>query len=204
MDKFKMLPQERQNSIATAAMSVFGAAGYKKTYISEIAAAAGISKSLVFHYFGTKKALYFYLIEYSGKIMVNEINEKRDTANTDFFERVINATKLKLSIVSRYPEMSGFLTSIYHENDPDVAPEIKKMFSQGEGVRNQIALEGINENKFKDNVDPKQVLNILVKFTEGVVGSRLDKTISLDEVMSEFMQCVSLLKNNLYKEEFLK
>jgi AcrR family transcriptional regulator len=204
MEKFLALPQEKQDCIVKSAMSVFGAAGYKKAYISEIASAAGISKALVFHYFGTKKALYFYLIEYTGKIMVATVQEKRDTENTDFFERIIEAAKLKLSIMSRYPAMTGFLASVYHEDDPEVAPEVKKYFSQGEDVRSQIALSGTDESKFKNGVDPKLVMNILVKFTEGVIGGRLDSARSIDEIMAEFTGCVHMLKNNLYKEEFLK
>ena len=204
MEKFLALPQERQDSIVTAAMNVFGVAGYKKAYISEIATAAGVSKALVFHYFGTKRALYFYLVGYAGKIMMAAVQANRDGENTDFFDRIIGAAKLKLAIMSQYPAMAGFLTSIYHEDDPEVAPRIKELLSQGEGVRSRIALDGTDESKFKDGVDPRLAINILVKFTEGVIGSRLDGTRPVDEIMAEFTGCVNMLRNNLYKEEFLK
>ncbi|MCL1982673.1 MAG: TetR/AcrR family transcriptional regulator [Clostridiales bacterium] len=204
MEKFLALPQERQDIIAAAAMSVFGAVGYKKAYISDIAAAAGISKALVFHYFGSKKTLYLYLIEYTGKIMAASVQEQRNTESADFFEKIVEAAKLKLSIMNRYPAMAGFLASIYYEDDPAVASEIQELLSKGEDVRMQIALSGTDESKFKDGVDPKLVINILVKFTEGVMGSRLDNLVSIDAIMLEFSQCVDLLRNNLYKEEFLK
>jgi len=55
MRKFLSLPQEKQNRIVDAAMNLFGEVGYKKAYISEIAAASGISKALVFHSYGRKK-----------------------------------------------------------------------------------------------------------------------------------------------------
>lgn len=204
MEKFFALPKERQDFIVAAAMGVFGASGYKKAYISDIAAAAGISKALVFHYFGNKKTLYLYLIEYAGSAMITEVQQKREIANTDFFDKVIDATKLKLGIMGRYPAMAGFLASMYYEGDPEVADEVGKLLLEGEDVRQQITLEGADEHKFKEGVDPKLVLNILVKFTEGVVGSRLDNARPLDEIMFEFTQCLNLLKNNLYKEEYLK
>ena len=204
MEKFLALPQERQDSIVAAAMGVFGAVGYKKAYVSEIALAAGISKALIFHYFGNKKALYRYLIEYTGKIMVATMQEKGDTENTDFFDRITEIAKLKLSIMSRYPAMTGFIASIYYESDPAVAPEIKELLSKGESVRSQIVLSGMDESKFKDGVDPKLVVNLIVKFTEGVMGSRLDNTLSIDEIMIEFNGCVKMLKKYLYKKKFLK
>ena len=203
-EKFLALPREKQNRIIESAMTVFGAVGYKKTYISEIAAAAGISKAMIFFYFGSKKALYLYLIEYAGKIMITEVQEREGTTNTDFFDRIVEATWLKLSVMNHYPAISGFLSSIYYENDPEVVQEIKTLLSKGEVIRLQIALDGADESKFKNGVDPKLVLDILVKFTEGALGSRLDRVRPIDEIMTEFTQCLNLLKNNLYKDEFLK
>lgn len=198
------LPQEKKRTILEAAMSVFGAAGYKKAYVSDIAAAAGIAKAMVFYYFGSKKALYLYLIEYAGQTMQSEVMSKRDSGGMDFFDRIMDATNLKLAVMKRHPALIAFLNSIYVENDNEVEPEIKSLLSQGEAVRSEIALDGMDRSKFKDGVDPQLVLNILVKFAEGVVGSRLDETRTIDEIMDEFSQCFNLLRNNLYKEEFLK
>ncbi len=55
MEKFLNLPIEKQNDIIDAGLIAFGTNGYKKASISDIAKAAGISKSMIFHYFRTKK-----------------------------------------------------------------------------------------------------------------------------------------------------
>jgi AcrR family transcriptional regulator len=60
MEKFFNLSTEKQQKIVDAALASFGANGYKKTSIRDIAAEAGISKAMIFHYFGTKKQLYLY------------------------------------------------------------------------------------------------------------------------------------------------
>ena len=54
-EKFFSLPQEKQQSILNAGYRVFGRNSYKHSPMSEIADAAGISKSLLFHYFHNKK-----------------------------------------------------------------------------------------------------------------------------------------------------
>jgi AcrR family transcriptional regulator len=204
MEKFLALTQEKQDSIVAAAMSVFGAVGYKKAYISEIASAAGISKALVFFYFGSKKALYVYLIEYAFTILTAEMQGKQNSGSTDFFDRVANATKHKLSVMKRYPAVNGFLKSVYFETDKEVLPEIQKIHSQGESARFQIVLDGVDKGKFKDNVDPQLVLNILVKFSEGYVSASPSVTeADIDALIREFEASVYLLKNNLYKEEYL-
>lgn len=55
LERFFRLSEEKQNSIIDAALKAFGINGYKKTSVSDIAAEAGISKAMVFHYFGTKR-----------------------------------------------------------------------------------------------------------------------------------------------------
>src|SRR5690625_358370 len=62
LEKFLNLTKEKQNSIIDSALKIFAKHGYRKTSISDIAKSAGISKAMVFHYFGTKKDLYLYLV----------------------------------------------------------------------------------------------------------------------------------------------
>ena len=47
--KFFTLPEEKQKRIINAAYVVFANSSYKKASMSRIAAAGGISKSLLFH-----------------------------------------------------------------------------------------------------------------------------------------------------------
>jgi len=59
LDKFFSLPNEKQKIIIDAALRTFGANGYKKASTNDIAFAAGVSKAMIFHYFGTKKNYTF-------------------------------------------------------------------------------------------------------------------------------------------------
>lgn len=51
-------PEQRQASILAAAREAFGRAGYAAAGVPDVAAAAGASPALVFHYFGSKEGLY--------------------------------------------------------------------------------------------------------------------------------------------------
>ena len=48
--KFFTMPEEKQKRIINAAYVVFAGSSYQKASMSRIAAAGGISKSLLFHY----------------------------------------------------------------------------------------------------------------------------------------------------------
>ena len=53
-DSFFQLPDNKRNAIINAGFRVFSQYTYKKSPMSEIAAEAGISKSLLFYYFRNK------------------------------------------------------------------------------------------------------------------------------------------------------
>ena len=62
-EKFYDLPKEKQIRIINAGYRVFSMNTYKKSPMNEIAAEAGISKSLLFFYFRNKMELYMFLWE---------------------------------------------------------------------------------------------------------------------------------------------
>ena len=202
MKKFLSLPQEKQNRIVSAAMNLFGEAGYKKAYISEIASAARISKALVFHYFKNKKGLYSYLVYYTGKIVLTEAQESRDTLNKDFFERVLVTIRFRLSIMSRYPAMHAFIESVYNEDEPEVASDISRLLAIAADMHSPVVIESSEIDKLNDGVDPANVVKLVEKYSEGVVAG-WDKTQSVDDIMPEVIDCIITLKNVLYKPEYL-
>ncbi|KAF0194466.1 MAG: hypothetical protein FD169_1787 [Bacillota bacterium] len=64
MEKLMSLPVEKKIIFINAGLTAFSRCGYRKCSVSDIAALAGVAKSMIFHYFGTKKNMYFYLIEF--------------------------------------------------------------------------------------------------------------------------------------------
>jgi AcrR family transcriptional regulator len=204
MEKFISLPEEKQIKIINAGLNAFGTNGYKKASISDIANTAGISKSMVFHYFGTKKYLYIFLAEYSGNTLVNEINRRFNKNETDFFERIRLATEIEVSVMRKHPSILSFLKSLYLETDEEVAGEIKDMLSRGESLRSYIGLNGVDMSKFREGVDPALVMKMLVWSAEGYINQLGNKKeMDIDEINSEFELCLDMLKQNLYREEFL-
>lgn len=54
----RLSPQERRSSIVGAAAAAFDASGPDEVVVSGIAASAGVSEALVYHYFASKADLY--------------------------------------------------------------------------------------------------------------------------------------------------
>lgn len=204
MEKFTNLPIEKQNQLINAGLITFGLNGYKKASISDIAKEANVSKSIVFHYFGTKKELYLYLVKYSAETLMSELLTHMPNCGTDFFERLLFFTEIEVSVMRRHPAILSFLKSIVLEKDETVSEDIKVFMSQGEAFRNTMTLDGIETHKFKDGIDPVRVIKMLAWFAEGYVSQLgLTNALELDEMNKEFHEIIKMIKNNFYKEAYL-
>ena len=202
MENFLNLPMEKQNLIVDAALKTFAMYGYKKTSISDIASTAGISKAMVFHYFGTKKELYLYLVNTCVDSISTEVVEKFDESIIDLFDRILYTSKLKMDLMKKHPYVSSFIQSAYFENDDEVKEELRTIFSKDDGktIGKKITFEGADFSKFKDDIDPKLVLNMLDWISEGYMSKMQDaEKTDFDELYKVFEECLQLFKMNFYK-----
>jgi len=196
MKKFLSLPPEKQNRIVTSAMTLFGEVGYKKAYISEIASAAGISKALIFHYFGSKKGLYAYLVYYTGKIVMTEAQHDRDTEGKDFFDRALITIKFRLSLKKRYPAMNAFIDSVFNEDDDEVASDIERLLAIAKDMHAGISLLAGEEKLFNSGAGAQNIVNLIDKYAEGIVHSfNCDDVV--DEAVKEASDCLTMLRKVL-------
>ena len=192
-------------AVIDAALISFARNGYKKTSVSDIASAAGISKAMVFHYFGSKKDMYMYLVKFCGDTLVREMKERFDASVTDFFDRIAMASEIKISVLKKYPGLFAFTESMYYETDSAVEGDVKKSMSvDGETFNAWNFWDGVDYSRFREGVDPQLVLKILIYFTEGCLNEKpRGSEIDIEVIMKEFRACAALLKNNFYRESAL-
>jgi len=64
---------DREQQILEVAGRIFGERGFAATSVAEIAAEAGISKPLIYHYFGSKEGLFERCLAAASGVLVEEI-----------------------------------------------------------------------------------------------------------------------------------
>src|SRR5690349_5457076 len=69
----RLRAEERRESILSAANTVFGQSGYDTVRIDDVAAAAGISKALIYEHFRSKQELYAELMNRAALEMLDRI-----------------------------------------------------------------------------------------------------------------------------------
>lgn len=126
--KFFSLPQERQQAILNAGYRVFSQNSYKHCPMSEIAGLAGISKSLLFHYFHNKKELYLFLWDRCAEITIDYLTRYDCYAQTELFESMSRGMQAKLEIMALYPDMAVFAIRAFYEKDTEICAAIQESY----------------------------------------------------------------------------
>jgi AcrR family transcriptional regulator len=67
-------PAQRRRQILDAAARLFTERGYEPTSTGQIAEAAGVTRGLVHHYFGSKRDLYLAVVEAGAQIIPDALN----------------------------------------------------------------------------------------------------------------------------------
>lgn len=203
MEKFFALPKEKQDRILEAGYQCFGKMGYKKASAQDIASAAGISKGMVFHYFGSKRGMYEFLIQRSFEEIWAAFQRGFDPAVTDFFDRILMMTACKIDCLKTHPSLLAFFGSLYLETGEEVTDLTQQIMAKAESFQGSALLQNMSTGKFKDPAYAELVWKLLTSYGESYARSAMDVD-ALSQWREEFIACIQMLKQNLYKEEYLK
>lgn len=94
--------------------------------MSEIAAAAEISKSLLFHYFHNKKELYLFLWDKCAETTIEFLTRYDCYGQKELFESMERGMRAKLEIMRLYPDMASFTIRAFYEKDPEINTAVRK------------------------------------------------------------------------------
>lgn len=194
-EKFFSLQEEKQQEIVNAGFKVFSENSYKKSPTSEIAAEAGISKSLLFHYFENKKELYMYLWDKCAEVTIEHLTKAGCYEQTDLFEMMHRGMKAKLALLRKYPRLGTFVIKAYFEKDPEVRPAVQKRFQKMLDFKAAKTLKNVNPGDFIPGIDMEQMYRQMYWASEGylwekVQGAELD----VDQMEQDFEEMLAFWK----------
>lgn len=202
--KFYDLPQEKQDRILNAALEVFAKNPYKKAPTSEIAAKAGISKSLLFHYFRNKKELYLFLFDYVIKFSQNMRDFENVWEESDFMEILKRSLAIKCRACKRYVYLYHFSLQAYYEEDEELHEELSVRLTDLLTVNSGYLLEKIDYSKFREGIDLKMVIKTMIWAADGYMRQQMQMgNMDPDKWEEEFSEIIEFWRKCYYKEEHL-
>ena len=203
--KFFSLPEARQDLIRNSAMLEFGDNTFKKTSADSIAKRAGVSKGLLFHYFKDKRELYLYLFHYALEVCIKKyMMITYDFGETDFFLALEMGQKVKMDMVRRCPGLFRFVMRAYYERDSLLSPHLRKGLNSLLESTSRDFLARMDLYKFKEDIDPWEVIRLLTLTAEGMMArTGADTAEEIETLFQEYKKYADMLKRQFYKEEYL-
>ena len=201
-EKFFALPKKKQQAIINAGYKVFSKNSYKKSPVSEIADAAGISKSLLFHYFRNKLELYIFLWDKCAEITLEYLTEFNCYEQKDLFESMYRGMQAKLRLMKEYPDMGSFVLKAFYEKEPGVCSAVQESYKRYFNLKANRTLINLDPEQFIPGLDIKMMYKDMYWACEGYLWEITQRgEFDVEKLEKDFIQIIEFWKSIYLRKE---
>lgn len=195
-ERFFSLPEERQQAIINAGYRVFSRNTYKNSPMSEIARDAGISKSLLFHYFHNKKELYLFLWDKCAQITIELMTKYGCYSQSGLFESMEQGMRAKMEIVRRYPDMASFTIKAFYEKDPEVNVAVQESYHRYFNLKADKARMNFDPEQFIPGLDIPMMYREMYWASEGYLWEMVQRgDVDMEQMERDFGRLIAFWKS---------
>ena len=202
-DKFFDLKKEKQDRMINGALKIFAQNGYQKASTDDIVKEAGISKGLLFHYFGSKAGLYDFVYEYSSRYLAMELKRAVSLRETDLFVLLTQVEAAKNVLFRNYPYMQKFLLTSYDLPDEDMKAKTEEYNELVKAAMDEVTGRA-DESRLVADVDSALLVRSMEYVTRGLMETALNKGMDPDMVYEEAAAYYDMMRVKFTKPEFLE
>ncbi len=195
-EKFFSLPEEKQQAIINAGYHVFSQNSYKNSPMSEIAEAAGISKSLLFHYFHNKKELYLFLWDKCAETTIEYMTRYECYSQKELFESMERGMRAKMEIIRLYPDMANFTIKAFYEKDPEINAAVQESYHRYFNFKADKARINFNPEQFIPGLDIPMMYREMYWAAEGYLWETVQRgDMDMEQMEKDFTRLIEFWKS---------
>ena len=195
----------KRTAILNAAMDEF-TNGYEKASTDAIVKSAGVSKGLLFHYFGSKKELFLYAYEYAMQTVIAEFYDLINLNNRDILDRLKQILLLKMDLMHKHPKIFDFISRASFPDHEEVTENIKAFQNK---LMNEVTPQvfyDIDRSLFREDIDVDTAISVIV-FTmrnyaldeANPAKSTTDYCADYDRYLQDLERYIKLFRTSFYK-----
>ena len=202
-ERFYSLPEAKQQAILNAGYRVFSQNSYKNSPMSEIAEEAGISKSLLFHYFRNKKELYLFLWDKCAEISIEYMTRYGCYGGTKLFEAMERGMRAKMEIIRRYPDMGVFTIRAFYEKDEEICSAIQESYHKYFSLKADRTQLNLDPAQFAEGVDIAMMYREMYWASEGYLWEKVQQGggMDVDGMEKDFRKLLDFWKSVYLRKE---
>ncbi len=174
-----------RDRVLHAAVAEFAARGYEAASTNAIAAAAGVAKGLVFHYFGSKDQLFVAVHAHALSEVRDSMLAEVDALPADLFERLHAWQLRKVAFMRKHPALFDVLVMALADAPAALQPRLRRTQATMLGDAWPRALAGVDASRLRPDVslqDAVETLSLLSEGLEKQALAQLRAGMSIDEV----------------------
>lgn len=205
---FENLPEEKKKRIIDVCIEEFARNGYEKASTNNIVKMAGISKGAIFHYFGNKKNLYLYILDYVISYMTKKLHDIIGTPSADIFERIMNKGLAKIRLAYEEPLMYEVIYMAFISTPEELKEEIQNRYNKMYAESIMVFMKDIDMSSFRKDINQRKALEIVILLIDALSNKYInifrnkgadEVLLEMDKVVEEYRQYFEILKKGLYE-----
>lgn len=118
IDTFEKLPGEKREAIISAGIREFSRKTYTDASTDTVTSSCGISKGILFHYFGSKRNYYLYCLD---RAMERLTPENGEAEGEDFYGIIFGAMERKFSVCRRFSDETRMVNMASRDASREIA-----------------------------------------------------------------------------------
>jgi AcrR family transcriptional regulator len=181
---------EREAQILAAACRVFGENGYAATSVADVAEAAGISKPLIYNYFGSKDGLHVACVRHASAELSAEIERTAHTETVGLARAVVTLDGMFRRLETE-PWLWRLVSDPTAPADPDLEREVATDEQRVVGFAREAVTELMVSSGDHDPVDVELMLAVWESVFRTLVNWWVDHPGDSPEEMTQ--RCLRLI-----------
>lgn len=154
----------RREAIFEASLREFAAVGYERANTNHICDNAGVSKGLLFHYYGSKKRLYMFTVERCTDDVLSAF-DGFSTEDLDFTNALLAYSRKKFWFYSAHALHYTILNEAYLMPPVDVTDTMRAKYAEVERIGIQIMKGLVEKLTLREGVSKETALAFLTSMS---------------------------------------
>lgn len=191
---FEKLAEVKKNAILKSGMSEFSRKSYSEASTDTITRNCGISKGILFHYFGSKKEFYLYCLE---QALERLITEESMPERKDFYDIIFCFMEEKLDACRKFPDEMRIINMAARETNSQVFEHKNKVLAKyivkGKKKSAMIIAKAVTTLDLKDS-NTEKVTAALAIYMGAIINKYLE---TYKEIPEEFFKQSDKMKEEI-------
>ena len=198
---------EKKEKLFLIALEEFTENGYRNASTNRITEKAGVSKGLLFHYFGSKKELFLGCYKQTFNFFTDRFATEIKELPRDIIEKLLVISRWKIKMALEYPLQNKFLTRFMLHPPEAIKNEILEYKNTFSARFLPLILENNDYSLFREEYEPQKAMALIMlvvnsygeQITNQFQNTENKESFDITYYYREIESYLNMLKKGLYK-----